>query len=181
VAFERPDNPRCLIPADRLQARVRELAKEIEEAYMGREPLVAVCVLKSSFVFFSDLIRQIDLPMNCEFLGVSNYGNRPNSSSGEVKVTLDLVSPIAGRHVLLVEDIVNSGATLHFLKQILQARRPASLKVCALFQKTQSLRRDVDVDYVGFQIGDEFVVGYGIDYADRYRGLPYIGAVERPL
>lgn len=179
MAVERPDNPRCFITEDRLQARVRELAKEIEEHYTGKEPLVVVCVLKSSFVFFSDLIRQIDLPINCEFLSLSHYGNRSNS--GEVKITLDLVSPVAGRHVLLVEDIVNSGSTLYFLKQTMLARRPASLKVCSLFLKPKSLRQAVEVDYVGFQIGDEFVVGYGIDYADRYRGLSYIGAVERPL
>jgi len=179
MAVERPDNPRCLIPEERLQARVKELAKEIEEFYHNREPLVVVCILKGSFVFFSDLVRQIDLPMSCEFLGVSNYGHR--SASGEVKITLDLASSIAGRHVLIVEDVINSGATLNFLLQTFQARRPASLKVCSLFLKPHTLRHTLDVDFVGFQIGDEYVVGYGIDYAERYRGLSYIGAVERPL
>lgn len=179
MAIERPDNPRCLVTEERLQSRVKELAKEIEEHFRHKQPFVVVCVLKGSFVFFADLIRHIDLPMNCEFLGVSGYGNR--SSSGEVKITLDLVSPIAGRHVLLIEDVINTGNTLQFLKQTMMARKPASLKVCSLFQKTQPRRSDVEADYVGFTIGDEFVVGYGIDYADRYRGLSYVGAVERPL
>lgn len=180
MAVDRPDNPRCLIPEERLQARVKELAKEIEENYIGKDPLVAICILKGSFVFFSDLIRQIDLPMTCEFLGVSSYGNRM-TSSGEVKVTLDLAGPIAGRHVLIIEDIIDSGTTLQFLLQTLAARRPASIKVCSLLLKPHALRHNVEVDYVGFQVGDEFVVGYGIDYAERYRGLSYIGAVERPL
>ena len=180
MAVDRPDNPRCLIPEERLDARVKELAKEIEEFYQGKDPLVAVCVLKSSFVFFSDLIRQIDLPMTCEFLGLSSYG-KSFRSSGEAKLTLDLAGPIAGRHVLLVEDIVNTGSTLQFLQQGLKARRPASLRTCSLLLKPHAIRRNVEVDYVGFQVGDEFVVGYGNDYEERYRGLSYNGAVERQL
>lgn len=180
MAVERPDNPRCLIPEDRLRARVRELAKEIEENYQGHEPLVAICVLKGSFVFFSDLVRAIDLPMSCDFLGISSYGSRPKQS-GEVRVTLDLSASIAGKHVLLVEDVIDSGATLQFMIQSLQARQPASLRVCTLFLKPHTLRSPYEIDFVGFQIGDEYVVGYGIDHQERYRGLSYIGAVERPL
>ena len=177
MAVDRPDNPRCLIPEERLNARVQELAKEIEDFYSRKEPLVAVCVLKGSFVFFSDLIRKIDLPMTCEFLGVTNY----DKAAGESRITLDLSSSIAGKHVLLVEDIINSGSTLHFLMQTILARRPASLKTCTLLLKPHGLRRNIEVDYVGFNVGDEFVVGYGIDHSERYRGLSYIGAVERPL
>jgi len=180
MAVERPDNPRCLIPEERLLSRVKELAKEIEEHYQDKEPLVAVCVLKGSFVFFSDLIRNIDLPMSCDFLGVSSYGSRPKNS-GEVRCTLDLSGSIAGKHVLLVEDVIDDGATLQFLMQTLEARKPASLKVCTLFLKPHTLRSPYEIDFVGFQIGDEYVVGYGIDYQERYRGLSYIGAVERPL
>ncbi len=180
MAIERPDNPRCLIPEERLRSRVRELAKEIEESYRGAEPMVAICVLKGSFVFFSDLIRGIDLPMSCDFLGITSYGSRPKQS-GEVRVTLDLSSSIAGKHVLLVEDVIDSGTTLQFLMQTLEARKPASLKVCTLFLKPHTLRSPYEIDYVGFQIGDEYVVGYGIDHQERYRGLSYIGAVERPL
>lgn len=179
MAVERPDNPRVLIPEEQVQARVKELAREIEDVYHGTE-LTMVCVLKGSFVFFSDLIRHIDMPVSCEFLGVSSYGNKM-SSSGEVKITLDLATPVKGKHLLIVEDIVDSGNTLQFLLQTLQARNPASLRVCSLLHKPHAQKDPLDVDFFGFQVGDEFVVGYGIDYAERYRGLSYIGAVERPL
>ena len=180
MAVERPDNPRCLIPEERLLSRVRELAKEIEEDYQDKDSIVVICVLKGSFVFFSDLIRSIDLPLTVDFLGLASYPSRPKNS-GEVKITLDLASSIAGKHVLLVEDVIDSGATLQFLLQSLSARRPASLKVCSLFLKSHTVRSPFEIDFVGFEIGDEFVVGYGIDHQERYRGLSYIGAVERPL
>jgi hypoxanthine phosphoribosyltransferase len=180
MVIERPDNPRCLIPEERLRNRVRELAKEIEEHYQGKEPFTAICVLKGSSVFFADLIRAVDLPLNCEFLGVTSYPNRPKQS-GEVKITLDLQVSVAGKHVLIVEDVIDSGNTLQYLMRTLEARKPASLKVCTLFLKPHTLRAPYEIDFVGFQIGDEYVVGYGIDHQDRYRGLSYIGAVERPL
>jgi hypoxanthine phosphoribosyltransferase len=180
MAIERPDNPRCLIPEDRLRARVLELAKEIEEHFQGKEPFTAICVMKGSFVFFSDLIRDIDLPLSCDFLGVTSYPNRPKQS-GEVKINLDLGHSIAGKHVLLVEDVIDSGTTLQYLMRTLEARKPASLKVCTLFLKPHTLRAPYEIDFVGFQIGDEYVVGYGIDYQDRYRGLSFVGVVERPL
>jgi hypoxanthine phosphoribosyltransferase len=180
MAVERPDNPRVLIPEERLHARVRELAREIEESYNGLEPIVAICVLKGSFVFFSDLIRQIDHPITCEFLSLQGYSSRP-SQSGEVKITLDLASSIAGKHVLIIEDVIDSGASLQFLLQTIHARKPASLKVCSLFVKSHTIRAPHEIDYIGFHIGDEFVVGYGIDHGERYRWLSYIGVVERPL
>jgi hypoxanthine phosphoribosyltransferase len=168
--------PKILIPEVKLQARIAELAQEINHDYQGKE-ITAICVLKGSFVFFSDLIRRIDLPMTCEFLGVSSYGNKM-VSSGEVKVTLDLNEPLENRHVIVIEDIVDSGLTLSYIMNTLRARRPASLKSCSLLLKPESLKTEIDVDYLGFKVGREFVVGYGIDYAGKHRGLPYIGFLE---
>lgn len=170
------EQPKILIPEVRLQARVAELAHEINHDYRGQE-IVAVCVLKGSFIFFSDIIRHLDLPLSCEFLGVSSYGNKM-VSSGEVKVTLDMNEPLEGKHVIVFEDIVDSGLTLSYIMSSLKARRPASLKSCSLLVKTEALKTDVQVDYTGFKIGNEFVVGYGIDYAGKHRGLPYIGYLE---
>lgn len=168
--------PKTLIPEVKLRARVRELAQQISHDYQNHE-LTMVCTLKGSFIFFADLIRGIDLDMTCEFLGLSSYGNQM-VSSGEVKVTLDLNEPIEGRHVLVVEDIVDTGLTLSYILQTLRARKPASLRSCALLMKPDCLKTDIEVDYVGFKIGREFVVGYGIDHAQKFRGLPYIGFVE---
>ena len=179
MPIERPDNPRVLIPKEQVEARVKELAKEIEEVYRGKD-LTAICVLRGSFVFFSDLIRHVDIPMSCEFVSLASYGNRMQSS-GEVKISLDLTGPVTGKHLLVVEDIVDTGNTLHFLLQTLRARNPASIRVCSLLVKPHSIQYPVTADFFGFQVGDEFVVGYGIDHADKYRGLSYIGAVERPL
>ena len=144
--------------------------------YRGRE-IVAICVLKGSFIFFSDLIRKIDTPMTCEFLGVSSYGNKM-VSSGEVKVTLDINEPLEGKHVLVIDDIVDSGLTISYILSQLKDRKPASIKTCSLMFKPDSLKVPVEIDYVGFKIGSEFVVGYGIDFAGQYRGLPYIGYIE---
>lgn len=176
---ERPDNPRVLIPAEQVRIRVQELAKEVEEVYRGKD-LVAVCVLRGAFIFFSDLIRQTNIPMTCEFVGLSGHRSRPGGSA-EAKLTLDLSGPIAGKHVLVVEDVIDSGGTLHNLLQLLRARNPASIRVCSLLVKPRSIQAPVTADFFGFQVGDEFVVGYGIDHTERYRGLSYIGAVERPL
>jgi len=168
--------PKILIPEVKLQARVVELAHEIAHDYQGRE-ITAICVLKGSFIFFSDLIRHIDLPICCEFLGVSSYGNKM-VSSGEVKITLDIHEPLEGKHVLIIEDIVDSGLTLSYIINMLKGRKPASIKSCALLTKPDSFKVPVDVDYTGFKIGKEFVVGYGVDLAGKFRGLPYIGYVE---
>lgn len=167
---------KILIPEVRLQQRLTELALEISQDYRGRE-IVAICILKGSFIFFSDLIRKLDLPMTCEFLGVSSYGNKM-VSSGEVKVTLDLNEPIENKHVIVIEDIVDSGLTLSYIMSTLAARRPASLKSCTLLFKPDALKIEVEPHYVGFKIGNEFVVGYGVDYAGKHRGLPYIGYFE---
>ena len=168
--------PSVLIPEIKLQARVAELAHEINHAYRGRE-VTAICILKGSFVFFSDIIRHFEFPMTCEFLGVSSYANKM-VSSGEVKVTLDINEPLENKHVIVFEDIVDTGLTLSYITASLKARKPASLKTCSLLMKPDSLKTEVEVDYLGFKIGREFVVGYGIDFSGKYRGLPYVGFIE---
>jgi hypoxanthine phosphoribosyltransferase len=170
------NEPKVLIPEIKLQARITELAREISRDYQGQE-IVAVCILKGSFIFFSDVIRKLDMPMTCEFLGVSSYGNRM-VSSGEVKVTLDINDPLEGKHVIVFEDIVDSGLTINYIMNALRARKPASLKTCALLMKPDNLKTEVEVDYLGFRIGTEFVVGYGIDHANKFRGLPYVAYIE---
>jgi hypoxanthine phosphoribosyltransferase len=168
--------PKVLIPEAKLQARVQEIAHEINHDYQGRS-VVGICVLKGSFIFFSDVIRHLDMPITCEFLGVSSYGNKM-VSSGEVKVTLDINEPLEGKHVIIFEDIVDSGLTLRYLMDMLRSRKPASLKTCSLLLKPDAVMADIQVDYLGFKIGKEFVVGYGLDHAGKFRGLPYIGQLE---
>ena len=167
--------PEILIPDVKIQQRIKELADQINSDYHNQE-ITAICILKGSFMFFSDLIRHLEMPMSCEFLGLSSYGGKQHSS-GEVKVTLDLNEPIENRHVIVFEDIVDSGLTLDYIMSSLRARRPASLKCCALLVKPEELKIPVEIDYVGFKIKDEFVVGYGMDYAEKYRSLPYIGYI----
>src|SRR4051812_14363435 len=167
---------KILIPEVKLQARIAELAQEINHDYRGRE-ITAICILKGSFVFFSDIIRRLEFPMSCEFLGVSSYGNKM-VSSGEVKVTLDINEPLENRHVIVFEDIVDTGLTLSYIMNSLKGRKPATLKSCSLLLKPETLKTEIDVDYLGFKIGREFVVGYGIDFAGKWRGLPYVGYVE---
>ncbi len=167
---------KILIPEVKLQARISELAQEINHDYHDKE-ITAICVLKGSFIFFADMIRRIDLPITCEFLGVSSYGNKM-TSSGEVKLTLDIHEPLEKKNVILFEDIVDTGLTLSYMMNLLKARKPASIKSCALLMKPECLKTEIDVNYLGFKIGKEFVVGYGIDYAGKYRGLPYIGYLE---
>lgn len=176
MSEEKQLKPKILIPEIKLQARVQEIAHEISHDYRGRS-VVGICILKGSFIFFSDVIRHLDLPMTCEFLGVSSYGNKM-VSSGEVKVTLDINEPLEGKHVIVFEDIVDSGLTLRYLMDMLRSRKPASLKSCSLLIKPDALQADIQVDYLGFKIGKEFVVGYGLDHAGKYRGLPYIGYLE---
>ena len=163
-----------------IQSRVRELGAQISRDYAGRD-LTLVGVLKGSIFFLADLARAIDLPVRIELMGVSSYQDR-HESSGEVRITHDVSTPMGGRHLLLVEDIVDTGLTMQFLLDNLQARQPASLKVCVLIEKPTRARCKVTLDYRGFVIEDRFVVGYGLDYAERYRNLPFVGAIrERDL
>lgn len=168
--------PQVMISAKELQARVEELGARINQDYAGKE-ITAICILKGGVVFFSDMIRQITQPLQCEFLGVSSY-HGGKSSSGEVKLTMDVKEPLEGKHVLIFEDIVDTGLTLSYLLKLFQSRHPASLKLCSLLYKPECLKTDVKPDYVGFEIGNRFVVGYGLDYDGLYRGLPYIGALD---
>ena len=154
---------------------MRELGQRLR-ADLGPDEITLLCVLKGSFMFTADLARAIEGPVSIEFLGVASYGDG-TQSSGAVQITHDLTSPIEGKNDVLVEDIVDTGLTLAYLLQILAARRPAALKVCALLEKPSG-RSPVHPDYVGFQVGQEFVVGYGLDWAQRFRNLPFIGAVE---
>jgi hypoxanthine phosphoribosyltransferase len=166
-----------LLGADQIAARVRELGAQIARDYAGR-PLVLVSVLKGSFVFTADLARAVDLPqLRIEFLGVRSYGEG-TSTSGVVQITQDLVHPIEGEDVLIVEDIVDTGLTIAHLMELFHTRHPASLKVCALLHKPARTKIEVPIHYLGFTIEDRFVVGYGLDWAERYRNLPYIGVVE---
>ena len=168
---------RELISAARIEDRVRELGAAITREYRGR-PLVLVCVLKGSFVFAADLARAIDLPLRIDFLGVRSYGSG-TESSGIVQITQDLSRPIEGEDVLIVEDIVDTGLTLAHLLELLRTRLPGSVRVAALLHKPARKRIDVPIDWLGFTIEDRFVVGYGLDWDETYRNLPYIGVVEK--
>lgn len=164
------------ISEEKLQAKVKEIGAALTKKFKG-EKVTAICVLKGSFMFYSDLIREIDTDLTCEFFGVSSY-HGGTTSSGEVKVTLDLSTPIEGRHVILVEDIVDTGLTMNYLKSSIESRKPASLTTVALLEKPEALKVKCKLDQVGFQITNEFVVGYGLDYDGYFRNLPYIAQVQ---
>lgn len=163
------------ITEEQIQTKVKELGKLLSEKFKN-EKVVAVCVLKGSFMFYSDLIRNISADITCEFFGVSSYTG--TSSSGEVKVTLDLASPVENCHVILVEDIVDTGLTMNYLKNSILSRKPKSLTTIALLEKPDALKVPCQIDHVGFQIPNDFVVGYGLDYQGYYRNLPYIAQVQ---
>src|SRR5579863_10503652 len=166
-----------MLSADVIAARVRELGATITKEYESSS-LVLVCVLKGSFVFAADLARAIDLPLRVDFLGVRSYGEG-TESSGVVQITQDLSRPIENEDVLLVEDIVDTGLTIAHLMDLFRTRQPRSVKVCSLLHKPARAKVAVKVDYLGFTIDDKFVVGYGLDFAEKYRNLPYIGVIER--
>ena len=171
-----PDVAEVLITSDEIQDKIRELAKHIEEDYRDKDVLL-VGVLKGAFVFMSDLARQIQLPLEFDFMAVSSYGTS-TKSSGVVRILKDLDYEITGRHVLLVEDIIDSGLTISYLLRYLEARGPASLEICSLFWKKGEQAVPLDVKYPGFELAPVFVVGYGLDYAEKYRNLPYIGVLK---
>jgi hypoxanthine phosphoribosyltransferase len=166
-----------LISEDDIQARVLELADEISSDYKDSGELVMVGVLKGSFIFLADLSRRLSIPRTIEFIAVSSYGNS-SVSSGAVRLVMDVRGNIEGKHVLIVEDIVDTGHTLKYLIGMMKSHRPASVKSVALVRKIDSVEVDVTVDYLGFDIGDEWVVGYGLDYAEQNRTLPYIGVIK---
>jgi hypoxanthine phosphoribosyltransferase len=173
-----PDIQEILIPADRLAERVRELGGQISADYGGLNPLL-VGVLKGVVFFMADLLRAISVPVELDFMAVSSYSAEVRDR-GFVRLVKDLEIPITGRHVLFVEDVVDTGLTLNYLLRNLATRGPASLEVCALFNKARHRLIDIPLKYVGFDLPDRFVVGYGLDYRERYRNLPYVGLLKSP-
>ena len=174
------DMAKILISADEIQARVRELGAQIARDYEPRGDLLLVGVLKGCMMFMVDLARAISLPLAIDFIATSSYGHS-TQSSGVVRLLKDLDTDIAGRHVLIVEDIIDSGLTLDYLSDQLSRRNPASLRICSLLNKPERRLTDVPVDYLGFDIPNEFVVGYGLDFGERYRNLPYIGVLKEAI
>jgi len=160
-----------------IQARIGELARQIDADYLGRGEIVLVGVLRGSFIFLADLVRRLTVPHHVDFIAVSSYG-AGTVSSGVVRLVMDLRTDISGKHVVIVEDIVDTGHTVQYLIRIFETRGPASVRTCALLRKLDRKVVDVPVDYLGFDIPDAWVVGYGLDYADRYRTLPYLGVLE---
>ena len=171
------ESPEVLISEEEIQARVLELAAEISADYEDADDLVMVGVLKGSFIFLADLSRRLSIPRTIEFIAVSSYGNG-SVASGAVRLVMDVRGNIEGKHVLIVEDIVDTGHTLKYLIGMMKSHRPASVKTAALVRKAESAEVDVTIDYLGFDIGDEWVVGYGLDFAEQNRTLPYIGFIK---
>lgn len=171
------DVARVLISETDLQNRIHELGQAITADYAELDNLLLLCVLKGSFIFLADLSRALPRPHGVDFMAISSYGSG-TTSSGEVRIVMDLNRPISDHHVLIVEDIIDSGHTLNYLRQQLLARSPASLKICTLLNKPSRRSVDVPVDYIGFDIPDEFVVGYGLDFDEVYRNMPYIAVLK---
>jgi hypoxanthine phosphoribosyltransferase len=168
---------KILIPEDQLQARIRELAAEINRDYAGKELLV-ICILRGGVMFLADLIRHIEVPLAIEFMAVSSYGTGMRSSQSDVRITLDLNTTIYDRHVMIIEDIIDSGHTLSSVIDLLKTREPASIYVCTLLDKYERREVEVPIRYCGFQISNEFVFGYGLDMDEYYRNLPFIATVD---
>jgi hypoxanthine phosphoribosyltransferase len=165
-----------LIPQREIEKRIKELGTKITADYDGKD-LVMICVLKGAYVFFADLVRNIHIPVSIDFMMVSSYGARANSS-GVVKIISDLSATIKGKDVLLVEDIVDSGLTMSYLCKNIKAKKPNSFKLCVLLDKAERRKYDLPIDYVGFTVPNKFVIGYGLDYQDNYRNLPYIAVLD---
>lgn len=173
------DIERVFYSHEELQAKVKELGEAITRDYQGKSPIF-VGVLKGCFVFMADLMRSVDLPCEIDFMAVSSYG-KGTKSSGVVQINKDLSFDIAGRDVLIVEDILDSGVTLNYLKGYLENRNPASIKIVTLFDKPSRRKAPIYADYYGYEVPDEFIVGYGLDYAEKYRNLPYIGVLKHEI
>lgn len=169
---------RVLLNEEKLQARIADLGAEISRDYAGTE-LMLLCVLKGGVLFLTDLMRHISIPHEIDFMAVSSYGSGVRETTGVVRIVKDLDGPIENKHILIVEDIIDSGVTLSYLVQLLSPRNPASLKICTLLNKWERRTVDIPVDYVGFDIPDEFVFGYGLDLDEKFRNLPYVGVVNQ--
>jgi hypoxanthine phosphoribosyltransferase len=170
------DVQEVLLTEDLIQARVAELGAQLNTDYAGLEP-VLISVLKGSIVFLADLVRSMELPLSIDIMEVSSYG-AATETSGQVRILKDLSNPIEGRHVIVVEDIIDTGLTLNYLLRYLREKGPASLRICCLLDKPARRLTEIPIDYVGFTIPDRFVVGYGLDYGERYRNLPYVGVLR---
>lgn len=166
-----------LIDETTLQNRVAELGAQLSQEYQGKD-LLLLCILKGGVMFLTDLMRQITIPHEVDFMAVSSYGRGVREATGVVRIVKDLDEPIVGRHVVIVEDIIDSGHTLHYITRNLSTRSPASLKICTLLDKAERREVDIPVDYIGFTIPDKFVFGYGLDVDEKYRELPFIGVVK---
>jgi len=175
----RNDVKEILFSEEAIKEKVEELGKKITEDLAGKDPIV-IGVLKGANVFLSDLIRKIDIPVTVDFIAVSSYG-LSTESSGVVKIIKDLDFSIEDRDILIVEDIIDSGLTLKYLLENLKSRRPKSIRICTLLDKPERRKVDISVDYIGFDIPDEFIVGYGIDYAEKYRNLPFIASLKKEV
>ena len=173
------DIKKILIEEEELKAKVAELGAKITEDYKGKDLLI-ICVLKGAVIFVSDLIREIDLPLDIDFMAISSYGAN-TESSGVVRILKDLNVSIENRHVLIVEDIIDSGLTLAYLLENLKTRKPQSVEICTILDKPDRRTVDLAIKYMGFQVPDEFVVGYGLDYAEKYRNLPYIAVLKEEI
>lgn len=171
------DISHVLLTEEEIQRRVAELGAQLSHDYADAEELVLICILKGAVMFFSDLSRAMSIPVQMEFMGISSYGNE-HKTSGIVRITKDIDTSITGKHVLIAEDIMDSGLTLAHLTKLLSSRNPASLKTCCLLDKPERRECDITPDYFGFVIPNEFVVGYGLDYAGIYRNLPFVGVLK---
>lgn len=167
-----------LIDSETLQRRVAELGAQISRDYAHVSSLMLICLLKGGVVFMTDLMRHIDVPHEIDFLAVSSYGRGQRQATGKVRIDMDLAGEVTDKHLLIVEDIIDSGFTLRFVMDVLQARHPASLKLVTLLDKPSRRKIDIPVDYIGFQIEDKFVFGYGLDLDEKFRNLPFVGVVR---
>ena len=170
---------RVLFSEEQIENKVKEIASQITKEYAGKKPLM-VAILKGSVMFFSDLVRRIETDLEIDFMAISSYGSG-SRSSGEVKMIKDLDKRIEGRDIIIVEDIIDSGYSMKYLKNLLSARNPASIKICTLLDKPSRRQTDVQADYKGFEVENEFVIGYGLDYDGLYRNLPFVGILKRSV
>jgi hypoxanthine phosphoribosyltransferase len=173
------DLERIILTEDEIQTRISELAEQISHDFADLGEIYLIGILKGAFILLADLARQIEIPHKVDFMALSSYG-KTAETTGEVRIIMDLREPIEEKHVVIVEDIVDTGNTLHYLQRLLKGRKPASLKTCVLLRKERNLV-DLPIDYLGFEIPDVWVVGYGLDYADTYRTLPYIAELKKEV
>jgi len=175
----RNDIEKILKTETEIQEKIKQLGKQISKDYEGKNPIM-ICILKGGIVFLSDLMRSISIKVELDFMSLSSYGNS-TKSSGVVRIKKDIDADILDRDVIIVEDIVDSGLTLKYLDEYFMQHNPASVKICTLLDKPKAHKIDINIDYVGFEVGNEFVVGYGLDYAQKYRNLPYIGILKKEI